>query len=284
MSNILTLNYDKRRVLIIAPEDGDGAQAAGVNWKGLAVAAGVGGVAAAVGLGGPPTWLLAVAAKLGHDRLANPRGTAPGCLVVTTEQTTEIAFPPGHPMVGHAYAGHPLDASRYMPVFGFHGWLFEEKVNELMRLLACLGARRARVRFDDGYKSSGAVVLSGQQPSEHGPKPHKQTGSADPDHALQERHSRERSANFDIEEEFTPRGEPRLHERRVWYAHEPSWVALAERRLEHGVKKFKGTLEYKEDFGISGELVTLLEGWKVRVGGSYASFESTKWSFEGEYE
>jgi len=51
-----------------------------------------------------------------------------------------LKFPPGHPLYDIVYVGHPLEPSVYVPMAGFHHFLFEEKFNELLTLLWSLGA------------------------------------------------------------------------------------------------------------------------------------------------
>lgn len=44
-----------------------------------------------------------------------------GSIVIALDEATQqLRFPPGHPLLKHAYVGHPLDAPRYVPLAGFH--------------------------------------------------------------------------------------------------------------------------------------------------------------------
>ena len=69
----------------------------------------------------------------------------------------------------------------------------------------------------------------------------------------------------------------------MWLGHEPSWKAIADRRLKFGTSKFKVSLVYGSDFGVTAELSAGLKGVGVKLGGAFAKFETTEWYFEGEF-
>ena len=48
--------------------------------------------------------------------------------------------------------------------------------------------------------------------------------------------------------------------------------------------KFKVSLDYNDDFGVSVELKSKLEQFNVKVGGNFKEFQSTSWSFDGEFQ
>jgi hypothetical protein len=86
-----------------------------------------------------------------------------------------------------------------------------------------------------------------------------------------------------FEEEYRPRGQPRIPTGLIWLGHEPSWQALAERRLEFGTTNFSAELRYDQDYGISAELKAAIAGIKVELGGDFSEFRSTVWQFSGEF-
>lgn len=200
------------------------------------------------------------------------RFAASGALIVRADEAERaLTFPPGHPRIDHAYAAHPLQGERYLPVAQFHQSVFEQKASELVTLLAALGAERVRVRAARGYREAAGFSLAANVPME---AVSGQNGGS---------RSRTEAQSLVVEETYAPTGAPRVPDGLVWFAHEPSWQALARRRIEFGSTSFRIELSYDEDFGVDGGLVAALEGVGVRVGGSFRAFERTRWEFEGTF-
>lgn len=194
-------------------------------------------------------------------------------LVPLTVASRELTFPPAHPLLDHAYAAHPLEAGRYLPVAQFHRALFEQKCAELLTLLASLGARRVRAVCKQGYRSMHAGGVSVDAPVEaiaarEGVTRQRETVSAQV---------------FEEHYDPDPNRDPRVPEGLVWFAHEPAWQALARRRVEYGVREVRAQLTYTDDFGVNAELRLGLEGLGVRAGGQAREFESTVWEIDVEF-
>jgi len=288
---VLVRPVAERRVIVLAPSEGVSPKSA-VDWKLLAktgISLGMAPimgpvlgplVAKALDMDGEVTKRIArkiarevakvipnFSARSSLESLANR-----GALVVAADVAErEFAFPPGHPRIDHAYAAHPLQTERYLPVAAFHQQLFEQKASELVTLLAALGAERVTVRAARGYRKGAGFSLGASLPIEAV--------------SAHESASRQRSIaqSLTVEETFVVTGPPRVPEGFVWYPHEPSWQALARRRIEFGMSTFRIELTYDEDFGVDGGLVAALEGVGVQVGGSFCAFEHTRWEFEGTF-
>lgn len=292
-TRVLVRPVAERRVIVLAPSEGACPKSA-VDWKLLAktgISLGMAPIMAPV-LG--PVALVAKAldkdgevtksiarkiarevakvipsspARASFESLANR-----GALVVAADVAErELAFPPGHPRIDHAYAAHPLQTERYLPVAAFHQQLFEQKASELVTLLAALGAERVTVRAARGYREGAGFSLGASLPVE--------AVSAHESAARQ----RSIAQTLTVEETFVVMGPPKVPDGLVWYPHEPSWQALAQRRIEFGTSTFRIELTYDEDFGVDGGLVAALEGIGVRLGGSFRAFERTRWEFEGTF-
>ncbi|MDP3274858.1 MAG: hypothetical protein Q8Q09_06640 [Deltaproteobacteria bacterium] len=210
----------------------------------------------------------------GKARDAVERVAAAGARVLPmSEVVRAYAFPPGHPRVDHAYAVHPCQSARYIPVGAFHRVLFDEKVSELMTLLASLGAERVSLRAMQGYRESSGVSASVQVPmdplhlGEHAGRAHRE----------------ERMVQWEETFDVDLSREPSIPEGLHWFAHEPHWQALAQRRLAYGARSFRVALAYDEDFGVNASLALALEGLGLQLGGHLQRFERTRWEVEGTF-
>jgi hypothetical protein len=148
--------------------------------------------------------------------------------------------------------------------------MFEQKVNELTTLLASLGAERVRIRYCEGYRAAAGIRLGvdvpGQPSGGGGGKRHQST-----------------SRNAVFEETYESTSTPAVPNGLVWYTHEPSWQAIARRRLEFNTKTFTAELTYIDDFGIDADIKVGLDDVGIRVGGSFTRFEATRREFEGSF-
>lgn len=184
-----------------------------------------------------------------------------------------LSFPPGHPLYETAYAGHPLKPEVYAPLASFHRVLFEEKFNELLTLLWCLGAADVSIHYVRGYRdafgANAEVSLPADVPIKLGASAGRQTG---------------RSSEAALEAHFTPTGQPHVPESTTWYQYEPTWQKVAEARLSAGLKSIDLELRYDDDFGVSGEVAAGLSGVGFKLGGDFQKHERTEWRFHGSFE
>ena len=268
LGNILDKPYFERRVLVIHPTNEQEAQESTVDW-GKAGAAGLVSTLLLPTLLGPIGILSYLAYELLKPKGGNGKG--PYLAVTAAQAADELQFPPGHPILDHAYVGHPLVSERYIPFARFHSHVFEQKVSELMTIIASLGAVRARVVSKRGYRTSTGIEVgvpaTPLSPSV-GAKAEKTTSG---------------KQHLVMEEHFTPRGKPHVPDSLLWYPHEPMWEALATRRLSYGTRTFKTSLSYEDNFGVDMSLKVGLEKLNFKLGGSFSDFESTLWEFEGEF-
>lgn len=266
-------------------------------------------VAAAIGtlVVGPAKAATAAAGAAIHALWSNGDGDGrlPGDMVAVPldEAKETLRFPPGHPIVRHVYAAHPLVRTRYIPVASFHRSLLEEKANELMFILASLGATRVRVCHKMGYRMNGGGSVEvnmahafggdssddgserpgGMKSPNGGKQKAKNQGSSNDAYGFDASGRHERRAEVMFEEEYRPSGQPRLPDGLHWYAHEPSWRAVAERRMKFNTAKFQATLNYTESYGIDAKLKVAVEGAGLKLGGEFTEFAATSWQFEGEF-
>lgn len=75
-----------------------------------------------------------------------------------------LQFPPGHPIIQRYYRQHPLPARQqvYLPVASYFSSLFEERKQELLRLLVFLGATRIEIQSFDAPDNPEVMVYPGR--------------------------------------------------------------------------------------------------------------------------
>jgi len=270
MESILAKDYADRKIIVVGPDDRSDAEASAVNWTGLGAFAGAGLLLGPVN---PLNVYLLGKAALDWYRSKN-KPEEPGVMLVPrSAAAAELVFPAGHPQVDCAYAGHPLVHRSYFPLGDFHIKVFEEKVNELIDLLAALKAKRVRIMHRAGFTQAANFDLSVPIPTEGPPVDVGAKASA--------KRKREQFAYF--EETYRPQGEPIMPAGGIWLPVEPTWRALAKRRIEANTSTFKTTLDYTDDFGINASISAKVEGYGVKLGADLTTFESTRWEIEGEF-
>lgn len=194
----------------------------------------------------------------------------PGSLVVATPSAAAgFKFPPGHPVMKAAYVLHPLSKDRYIPAASFHRALFEEKVSELITLLAALGATRVRVIARQGYNSLGGIKIGISTP-----KGDLQAG---------EKNWNKNTSYAVFEERFTSKTSAKVPSKLMWFEHEPTWKHIAERRRKYKTLTFQAELRYEDSYGVDRNLKAGLKGLGIEFGNDFTDFQTTVWEFEGEF-
>ena len=295
MDSLLSKQYAERQVIVIVPKDEEETKSSIIDWKEFGIALGIDWVK----LGGKlradwkvagidlkklaakyveyevksnPFYWIGYGIKKGYKRFCEKNFDFNKLLLLTCEQaSSEISFPVGHPLIDYCYVGHPILLNRYYPIASFHNVLFEEKVNEIVTIIASLGAKRLKVKSVQGYKTSESISFSVSEP-QSGSKVGAEAG-----------HNREAQREGVFEETYSPVGQPKIPDGLVWFKSEPSWQALAARRLKYNTQTFHAQLTYKEDYGINTGLTLGLEKCGVKLGGNFSKYESTLWEFIGVF-
>lgn len=279
--SILSRPYDQRRVIVVAPET-----SALVDWEEFCGAIGVDAEALRKKLGAD--WKIAgidlkqtaVAIVKLHPLYLITRGirwlmTTSGKnfkpLLIPEREASKLIFPEPHPLMGHCYAGHPIESKRYFPIAVFHHKLFEEKTNELVRLIASLGAQWVQVKHVQGYSRAAGISFGVTDPQS--------TGSAETGGRYQQDIKRE----ITLKESYFRSVKPSIPKDLIWYRSEPTWKEFARRRKRFRTKQFQIQLTYIDDYGIDSNLIAGLQNANFKLGGSFHNFESTVWQFEGEF-
>jgi hypothetical protein len=153
----------------------------------------------------------------------------------------------------------------------FHRVTFEHKFCEAVELLMSLGAKKMRVEHVTGWSKDFSARLSVPlgTPSE------KVTLEAG-------KHSATRSGLL-YEASLLGTDEPTVPDSLVWYAHEPTWQAVAKGRIGFGLSDFSLSVAYEDDFGINAGLKVAVLKAGLELGGKFEDHQSTVWRLEGSF-
>jgi hypothetical protein len=177
-------------------------------------------------------------------------------LRVSPADCAGLQFPPGHPQLNRIYVLHPFQRTRYLTLEAFHHTLFTDKLSEVLRLYAALGATTVQAVRVSGHTKVEDFLSGGSPAEEEEPVVLSQT--------------------------FSPTQPPHLPGNLVWLEHEPQWKLGAEKRI-HGTGPLPSLeLQWTEDFSINTGLTSRLRraGWKFDA--QQIHFSPTIWRFKAE--
>ncbi|MFN2460260.1 MAG: hypothetical protein ABR591_06200 [Candidatus Velthaea sp.] len=183
-----------------------------------------------------------------------------------------LQFPAGHPLYNVVYGGHPLKPAVYFPLAAFHRALFEEKFNELLALLAALGASHVTIQYVHGYREAfegdAGVNIPVQIPVKLDVSGGRETTQ---------------QSGAQLSATFTPAGPPHVPARMTWLSTEPTWQSVVDARLDAGLQEIDLELNYNDDFGINAHIAAGLESFGFKLGGDFQKHERTLWKFHGTF-
>lgn len=243
--------------------------------RGTASRSGLKGAAAAGAVGflvGGPLGAAVGAAAGGYFTRARP---ADGIHVVAPEQAGEIKTKYGERVEpGSAYVLHPTSDSLYLPMETFHPRLFQEKAQELLRLLQSLGAKEVYVEHEFGLGDGMSFGFNGPIPTKAGKV------MAD----VKARGAHMQRGHVVQHERFDPPGHPpSVPMGLAWLDTEIEWQGLVARRLSGGLRTFHVALTYADDFGVGVDLEAKLKRVKVSLGANYRRFRRSRMLYRGEF-
>lgn len=197
------------------------------------------------------------------------RAEAPQVSRVGLTDAKAYKMPAGHPVIGTVYAAHPCDDNRFYPIASFHGAVFQDKVNEAERLLACLGATRIVIEhvkgWDKNFTVTGAAQVNGVDVGAEGGR------------------SSSSSSNLMYEADYDNGDAPFLPDDLRWYPHEQMWQTIVEGRLKRGMRSFSLAISNEEDHNINAGLKAKLEKGGFDIGGTFRDHVATTWKMTGTF-
>lgn len=165
----------------------------------------------------------------------------------------DISFPFGHPQPNTLYYAHPLKPY-YIPVEEANLTLFYERIQELSRMLQCLGATSITLRclkgksVTEGNKNSRQLGVDGSYMA------YSAEGSYGTTNDAQIFQSRENEMSE--EKHFNPTVAPYCPDDLLWAAMDSDLHSLVDQRLNGGLLHFSKKVSTKETMNVSSSRLT----------------------------
>lgn len=149
-----------------------------------------------------------------------------------------IKFPTGHPVANELYIGHPYNPNIYVPYSESEDIFFQDKIDELIYLLQCLGAEEIEITSIKGKSVSELENRSGKVSGHVDTLTFEGSGSYAKDSKRNQNIDAQLQRSFKIK--CDPMKYPYIPEGLIWYGEQTRWQRMVEGRLNGN------RLEYSE--------------------------------------
>lgn len=149
-----------------------------------------------------------------------------------------IKFPTGHPVANELYIGHPYNPNLYVPYSESEDIFFQDKIDELIYLLQCLGAEEIEITSIKGKSVSEYENRSGRASAHMDTLTFEGSGSYAKDSKRNQNRDAQLQRSFKIK--CDPMKYPYVPEGLIWYGEQARWQRMVEGRLNGN------RLEYSE--------------------------------------
>jgi hypothetical protein len=271
--DILQLPYSERQLIVVQPDDVVAAtrQAeapttendAPPDWKDSALR---------VGKAAFRFTILSPITDITFDALsawAKAREGGLNVLQVARSEASRLQFPPGHPREQSLYVAHPALPSVYYTTASFHRMVFEHKFAEAIYLLMSLGAAQIIVEHVRGWSREFSARISTPLP--------------EVDAKIEASNLATSATSLLFEATLNNKQVPAIPDELVWYAHEPTWQAVAKGRIQFGLSQFSLTVNYDDDFSVNSGLKLRVQKAGLDLGGTFEDHLATTWKIHGKF-
>lgn len=186
------------------------------------------------------------------------------------EMPGDITFPLGHPQANTLYFAHPL-RPYYIPVEKANLTLFFEKVQEMGRLLQCLGATEVTFRCLKGHKideSTSNTINAGGYAGNRVAHIEGNGKLAQTESSFRNSHDEMSETKF-----YNPTRKPYCPDDLIWAAMDPDLNAIVKERLEGGLLTFNKKVSSLETMNVSSSRIAdvqaTFENFMVKVSANY---------------
>lgn len=205
----------------------------------------------------------------------------------------KLQFPQGHPINNELYIGHPYKNNLYIPLANYETEFFSDRINELLYILQCLGAKEIRIKIVSGiiidqlFEKKSDFSINGETKLAKGNIENKKDVS--------EINNNYNQNSMTKVQEFDPKEEPYLPNDLIWYHSEPSWQALVKQRLNGYLLKHSENISSEKNEYISineqKSFAASIEGLQNKIGVDLSrnfkiksdKKESTEWDIDVDF-
>jgi hypothetical protein len=283
-----TLAPEERRIVLVATDETYARLTESIDWKQIAKVAGFAMLGALL----PPVALLPYASAVIGRAIAGTQyltptlaravregrevrsarfkvGELPIPHVAPVEAARRFRFDHGMPEDGSAYVLNPVRVDHYVRPALINERMAAEKLAAFMRLCGALGAEEIAVTSGETLDVEGRLAAAAPLPDAAGQLGlHAQFRNArEVERGVVARFDRSGAAPF-VPDDVRP-----------WLAIDPLLEAMANGRLQHGLREQACTLSFRDVVDIGAEACLALEGKGIDVGGRYRALTSSRWSF-----
>ena len=204
-----------------------------------------------------------------------PKSRPEFIIPILTNHIPDIEFSYGHPVKHTLYVGHPIVKNRYYSLLDYDRCLFDERWDEFMYLLECLGATKIKVE----YKKENTEIISDDRSKEVKAKGKLAVHSVSAE--IEQKAKMNNNTNYFISkihnQEFDPVKKPYIPDNLIWYNNEKSWQLLAKQRLDGRILSHNIQFSTKEVVTIDNtELLKIASEYKNVMAGIEIDYKQTR--------
>ena len=276
------LPFQDRRLVIVASNDSKSELVSQVDWDVVREgslplsAAGTGVLGSTLFLFGPVGWGLGLGGLLIGPwlRKLGAKPPLPYPVFVIDRAKNEFSFPINHPIDRTVYACSEEQQNLYVPLAGFHRYMYESKLSAFHELCANLGVRRCTVVYseDDNREAGTGASISGI-PTAAGPADFDAKGST----------SAHRKTEAKVFAEYPAPTRQSIETMNGWIFAEPTWNTMQKLRLERNLMQWRADFNYTDDMGITADVAAKVSRVGLQIGGTFQEIRHRSWVMEVEF-
>lgn len=192
----------------------------------------------------------------------------------------ELTFPVGHPQQNTLYVASPVKKGYYVPYCDAEETLFQEKVNDFIRLSQCLGATEISFRSLKGQSVTESFLSSDSYNGGGSIKGHSVSGGYS--QKMSGNGSYDSSKSVELTRKYDPMMYPYCPEDIEWVKLDPSWQSFVKQRLEGNTleasMKISSTETISSNVNMIRNVKAAFENMMVKVDVNYDSEEDNTFS------
>lgn len=210
-----------------------------------------------------------------------------GQVFAVNQYPNGLTFPIGHPQANTLYVAHPVKPGLYLPYESAEDIVFQDKVEDFIRLLQCLGATEVTFKSLKGRSVSEVDSLCKSGSANYDGIARKINGEGDI--SSSNSYSRNSAMTFGHSRKFDPIKAPYCPEDIPWLDGDSSWQNLVKQRLDGNILEYMIKISSEDALCTSqsqknsikvsyeGLLSQVNANFDANRDSSFNSSESTEW-------